>query len=178
MSQLGELLPLIVFFITFKMVDIYWAIGALTATMALVMLVNKIRGKNPTGMQIGSLVLVLVFGGATVFLRNELFLKWKPTVLNWLFALVFLGSQFVGEKTIVQRLMAKADVQLSRPDWLRLNLSWVAFFVFLGGLNIYVAYHYSTDTWVNFKVFGMLGLTLVFVIGQAFYIGRKQLRKT
>jgi intracellular septation protein len=108
---------------------------------------------------------VLVLGGATLMFRNPTFLYWKPTVLNWLIAIVFLGSQWIGDKTIVQRMLGSA-AELNPQQWIRLNQIWVTFFV----INLYVAYNFSEAFWVKFKLFGMLGLTLVFVIIQSIWL--------
>lgn len=104
-------------------------------------------------------------------MRDETFIKWKPTILNWLFGAAFLGSQFIGKKPLVQRML---ETNFSLPDgiWGRLNLIWIVFFVIMGVVNLYVAYSFDTDTWVNFKLFGMMGLTIAFVIAQAFYLAR------
>ena len=118
-----------------------------------------------------SLVLISVFGGATLLLQDGLFIKWKPTVLNWLFALIFLGSQFIGKMPLAKRMMHHA-VSVPEPIWVRLNLAWSAFFFFAGLANIVVAYRFSEETWVDFKLFGLMGLTLVFVFAQALYLMR------
>ena len=110
-----------------------------------------------------------MLGGFTLAFRNPTFLYWKPTVLNWLIAIVFLGSQWIGEKPIVQRMLEKA-AELNPHQWIRLNQIWVSFFTFVGGVNLYVAYSYSEAFWVKFKLFGMLGLTLVFVIIQSIWL--------
>jgi len=130
-------------------------------------------------MHIFSLTLISVLGGITIALGDPTFIQWKPTFLNWVFALAFLGSQFVGEKNLVQRMMG---AQISLPDniWVRLNLSWVAFFILSGAANLYVAFYYGLDQdektrmdfWVNFKLFGLMGLTFIFVIAQAIYMTR------
>ena len=125
-------------------------------------------------MHLITLALVVLFGGATLVLEDELFIKWKPTVANWLFALAFLGSQFIGRANICKRIMGAA-VQLPEAIWTRVNLLWVGFFFFLGVLNVWVVYSFDTDTWVNFKLFGMLGLTVVFLVIQGLYIGRHAL---
>ena len=130
-------------------------------------------------MHLFSLALITVLGTITIFLGNPAFIQWKPTVLNWLFALVFLGSMLIGEKPIVQRMMAE-QIQLSEDVWRTLNLSWVAFFFISGVANLYVAFYYDLqaseadrmDTWVNFKLFGLMGLTIGFVILQAVYLSR------
>jgi intracellular septation protein len=123
-------------------------------------------------MHLITLVLLVVLGGATIIFQDEVFIKWKPTVVNWLFGAVFLGSQFIGKKPLVQRMMESAVKLTDERVWVRLNLLWVAFFVVVGFINIYVAYSFSLDFWVNFKLFGLMGLTILFVIAQAFYVAR------
>ena len=123
-------------------------------------------------MHIITLILLLVFGGATLLLKDPVFIKWKPTAINWLFALVFLGSQYIGQKPLVQRMMGQALDIDDASVWMRLNLAWVGFFVFSGVANLVVAFNFSEDIWVDFKLFGLMGLTLIFVVGQAFYLAR------
>jgi len=123
-------------------------------------------------MMLTSTVLVLVFGGITLLVRDKTFIQWKPTVLDWLFAAAFLASQFIGDAPLVQKLMG-GQVELERARWRTLNLMWVGFFALMGAINIYVLYNFSEATWVNFKVFGMLGLTLVFVVLQGIWLAGK-----
>ena len=130
-------------------------------------------------MHMFSLALITVLGGITIVIGDPAFIQWKPTVLNWAFALGFFLSIFIGEKNLVERMMGS---QLDLPDyvWTRLNLSWVAFFIISGAANLYVAFYYDLDaqpdvrmeTWVDFKLFGLMGLTIIFVILQAFYLAR------
>ncbi|CAB1274730.1 septation protein A [Candidatus Nitrosacidococcus tergens] len=120
-------------------------------------------------MYLVTLGLLVVLGGATLIFHDPTFIKWKPTVVNWLFGTTFLGSQFFMKKPLIQRMMSTA-ISLPSSIWKRLNLAWVIFFFISGSANLYVAYHFSEATWVNFKLFGMLGLTILFVIGQAFYL--------
>jgi intracellular septation protein len=120
--------------------------------------------------------LVIGLGGISLLLKNDLVFKWKPTVLNWAFALVFLGSQFIGAKPIIQRIMesvAKNEIQLIPAHWRTLNLMWALFFTISGAANIYVAYNFEEAVWVNFKLFGLLGFTLVFMVLQAFWISAR-----
>ncbi|MDH5388210.1 MAG: septation protein A [Gammaproteobacteria bacterium] len=130
-------------------------------------------------MHLFSLALITVLGGLTIMFGNPDFVKWKPTVLNWLFAGVFFISFFIGEKTLVERAMGN---QIELPDfvWNRLNIAWVVFFIISGAANLYVAFYYALeldektrmDTWVDFKLFGLMGLTLLFIILQAIYLTR------
>ena len=130
-------------------------------------------------MHLFSLALITILGGITIYLGNPAFIQWKPTVLNWLFAVVFLFSMFIGDRPIIQRMMGE-QIKLPENVWKTLNLSWVAFFFISGTANLYVAFYYDLqaeagvrmDTWVNFKLFGLMGLTIAFVILQAIYLSR------
>lgn len=170
MSQLFELVPLVGFFVAYKMYDIYVAVVVLMVLMALGLIVHRAQKKTITNMQWVSFVLVVIFGGITIFFRNEIFIKWKPTVLNWGFGLAFFISHFVGKKNFTERIMSAAKLNAPKKVWERLNWSWVIFFMISGALNIFVAYQFSTDIWVNFKLFGLFGLTFAFAIGQAIYL--------
>jgi intracellular septation protein len=152
------------------MYDIFVATAvAIVAAFVQVMLF-WIKHKRFDNMQLVTLGLIVLLGGATLVLYDETFIKWKPSVVNWLFAIVFLGSQWIGSKPIIQRLMEQ-HIQVDTPQvWTVVNLSWVGFFVFSGLLNLYVAFNFSTDVWVNFKLFGLMGLTFVFVIIQGIYL--------
>lgn len=138
-----------------------------------------LKNRHVEKMHLFSLALITVLGGITIMLKNPAFVQWKPTVLNWLFAALFLGSFFVGEKTLVERAMGK-QIVLPRQIWNRLNISWVAFFLLSGAANLYVAFYFRPgadqqsrmDTWVDFKVFGLMGMTIIFVILQAIYLAR------
>ena len=176
MKLLFDFLPVVLFFVVYKMHDdphqgFMYATVAIIAATALQMLVLWMRERRVEKMHVAVLAIVVIFGGITLALDDPIFLKWKPTIVNWLFAIVFLGSQFVGAKNIVRRLM-ESRVKLPDPVWTRLNASWVAFFAFCGGLNLFVVYHFDTDTWVDFKLFGLMGLTLAFVVGQGLYMMR------
>jgi intracellular septation protein len=170
MKFLFDFFPVILFFIAFKAADIYVATGvAIVATFVQVAWL-KLRGKRVEPMLWASLAIIAVFGGATLFLQDETFIKWKPTVLYWLFGAVLAGA-LVFRRNLI-RMMLSEQVQLPEPIWWRLNWSWIGFFVFMGALNLYVAYNYSTDHWVNFKLFGGMGLMLVFVLAQALVLSR------
>ena len=113
----------------------------------------------------------MVFGGATLFLHDPTFIKWKPTVINLAFALIFLGSMFIGDKPLAQRFLGNA-VEAPRNTWNKLNTAWIIFFVFVAALNLYIAYNFSEEIWVNFKLFGMIGLTIAFIIIQMILLNR------
>jgi len=173
MKFLFDFFPILLFFIAYKAYDIY--VATAVAIIAAFIQVGWfwLQFRRFEKMHVITLLLITVLGGATLLLQDPNFIKWKPTVVNWLFGVVFIGSQFIGKKTIVQRMM-EASVELPAAIWTKLNLAWAVFFIFLGFLNLYVAFsgHYDMDAWVNFKMFGMIGLTFVFIIGQAFFIGR------
>jgi intracellular septation protein len=117
-----------------------------------------------------SLAIIAVFGGATLLLQDETFIKWKPTVLYWLFGAVLAGALALRRNLV--RAMLSEQIRLPEPIWLRLSWSWIGFFVFMGALNLYVAYNFSTDNWVNFKLFGGMGLMLLFVLAQAMVLAK------
>jgi len=173
MSQLFEFIPLIGFFLSYKFFDIYVAVTVLMALMTIGLIFIKFQKSSITNMQWMSWVLVVIFGTITLIFRDEIFIKWKPTVLNWGFGLAFLLSRFFGKKNLTERLLSTVKIDASPEIWDRLNFSWVIFFMFSGTLNIIVAYRFSTDTWVNFKLFGLFGLTFLFAIGQAIYLRKK-----
>ncbi|HXH03151.1 MAG TPA: septation protein A [Candidatus Competibacteraceae bacterium] len=171
MKLFFDFLPVVLFFIAFKFAGIYVATAVIMlATLAQVGWSWWREGKVEK-MPLVTLALVLVLGAATLWFQDETFVKWKPTLVNWLFALAFLASHYLGDKPLVQRLMGR-ELTLPDPIWLRLSWAWIAFFVSLGVTNLFVAYQFDTDTWVDFKLFGMLGLTLAFVIAQGFYLAR------
>ena len=171
MKLLLDFFPVILFFIAFKMYDIYVATAVAIAASIVQVAYVYIRNKRVEKMHLFTLGLIVILGGATLVLQDEAFIKWKPTIVNWGFALVFFGSHFIGKKTIIRRMM---DSAISMPDfaWLRLSQMWISFFIFSGIANLYVAYNFDTDTWVNFKLFGLMGLTVAFLVLQVIYINR------
>ena len=171
MKFLFDLFPVLLFFAAFKLYDIYIATAAaIGATFLQIGLLAVLRRKIDT-MLWASLAIIVVFGGATLALRDETFIKWKPTVLYWLFAAVLAGSALLFRRNLI-RAMLGAQVDLPEPVWARLNWSWVGFFAFMGAANLLVAFNFSTDQWVNFKLFGATGLMLLFVIVQALFLAR------
>lgn len=176
MKFLFDFFPIILFFIVFNSYDDQMdgviaatktMIAASTIQIALFWLKNR-RFEN---MHLITLAMVVVLGGATIYFRNADFIKWKPTAVNWLFAIAFFGSEFIGKKSFLKRMMEK-NISLPETIWSRLNYAWVVFFILMGTVNLYVAFNFSLDDWVDFKTFGMLGLTFAFVILQAFYMAR------
>jgi intracellular septation protein len=171
MKFLFDLFPVILFFAAFKAFDIYIATGVVIAATAAQIGWVWFRHRKVDTMLWVSLGLVVVFGGATLFLRDETFIKWKPTILYWLFA----GSLFISARFLERNLIRKMlEQQMQLPDtlWQRLNLAWIAFFAVMGVLNLYIAFNYSTDTWVSFKLFGGMGLMIAFIIGQGLLLAK------
>jgi intracellular septation protein len=171
MKFLFDLLPVALFFVAFKIAGIYVATAVAIATTLLQVGWLKLRKQRVHPMLWASLGIIVVFGGATLFLQDETFIKWKPTVLYWLFGVVLAGAAALFRRNLI-RVMLSEQVELPERIWARLNWSWVAFFAFMGAANLYVAYHYSTDLWVNFKLFGGMGLMLAFVVVQSLLLAK------
>jgi intracellular septation protein len=169
MQLLLDYIPIVIFIVAYFYEDIFFATTVLMLTMPVVLALQWFLTRKLNRIYAASTALVLVLGGFTLAFRNPTFLYWKPTVLNLAFALAFLGSQWIGEKPFVKRMLGSA-AELKDEQWLRLNQIWVAFFVFVGVVNLYVAYSFSEAFWVKFKLFGMLGITLVFVIVQSVWL--------
>ncbi len=171
MKILTDLFPVILFFVAYKLAGIYTATAVAIGASIVQVGWNRWRHGRVETMHWVTLGLLLFFGGLTLLLRDPVFIKWKPTVVNWLFAAAFLGSALFMERSLLQRMM---DHAVTLPDavWKRLNLAWVGFFLFIGAANLYVAYNFPEETWVDFKLFGMMGLTLLFLVAQGFYLSR------
>ncbi|ATX78815.1 intracellular septation protein [Mariprofundus aestuarium] len=169
MKMFFDFLPVLLFFIVYKMYDIYLATGVLIAASFIQTVGHRVIKGSFEKTHVITFALIALFGGLTIALQDETFIKWKPTAINWLFSVVFIGSQFIGEKTIIERMMG-GNLTLPRMVWLKLNIAWAIFFIVLGALNIYVAFSFDTDTWVNFKLFGLMGLTFLFIIAQSLFL--------
>ena len=171
MKLLTDFLPILIFFIFYRMFDIYVATQVLMDAMVLQIVLMKLFRRPVEKMHWITLGLVMVFGGLTLGLHNPEFIMWKPTVINWLFAAALLFSECFMAKGLMRRMLGSvADF----PDavMVRLNYAWVLFLIGAGVLNLYVAYNYPESTWVDFKLFGLTGLSIVFVIGQSLYLAR------
>ncbi len=171
MKILNDYLPIICFFIVFKLYGIYAATAAVIVISTLQVSFFWFKNRRLETIPLVTLVLVVILGGTTLLLHDEIFIKWKPSVVYWLFTLALLGSQWFTKKSIMERMMGE-KISLPKPIWSQVNVAWSIFFLGLGFLNIYVVYHFSTNAWVNFKLFGTLGLILVFAIAQSIYISR------
>ena len=199
MKFLFDLFPVILFFITLKIAEktassslvlakILSSIGFATlvkpslvpimlATVAVIIasiiqiIWAKFHYKKVDNTLWLSALLVVVLGGLTLYFQNDAFIKWKPTLLYWTFATVLIGANLFAKKNIIKTMMGK-EIALPEPIWNKLNLAWAIFFASLGVLNLYVAFHYSIDTWASFKLFGTMGLMLLFVIAQSLAISK------
>ncbi|RKT45139.1 inner membrane-spanning protein YciB [Thiocapsa rosea] len=212
MKLFVDFFPILLFFAAYKLEGIYVATGVAILASAILVGWSWMRRRHVETMPLVTLGLLVLFGGLTIALRDPIFVMWKPTIVNWLFGAAFLGSQFIGKRTLIERMMGKA-VELPSAVWTRLNMMWIGFFIVTGLVNLFVVYigsgffgaqqalilasglqdidlsacterfsgellslcndtHAREDIWVNFKLFGMMGMTLVFVIAQAFYLSR------
>lgn len=172
MAFLFDFFPVLLFFLAYQWKGIFFATGVIIVATLVQVAVQWIRTRNVKPMHLVTAVLVFVFGGLTLLIGDAEWIKWKVTVLYGLFAAAFLASRFVGSrKTVVERLLGK-EIELPVSVWRRLNAMWIGFFLVLGLLNTYVMFRYDTDTWVDFKFYGVLGLTFIFVLIQAVYLSR------
>lgn len=211
MKFLADFFPILLFFVAYKFYDIYVATAVAIASSVLQVGTHWLRHRRVENMHLITLALLVVFGGLTIILQDRAFIMWKPSIVNWLFAAVFLGSHFIGDRPLVKRMMGHA-IEVPPSVWNRLNQSWVLFFILMGAANLYVANLFFVvesqlkavvgtgagdidlalctetfkeqalslclearereETWVNFKLFGMMGLTILFVVAQAFYLAR------
>ncbi len=181
MQLLFDFLPVIAFFIAYQLAhDIFVATAVIIVATVLQVTIHWFRTRRVNPMHLVSAGLVLVFGGLTLAIRNPQFIMWKVTVVNWLFAIAFLASQWrpFGGRPVIERLMTATNAQINLDPalWRRLNLVWVAFFLLTGAINIAVFSIFDEATWVNFKFYGLLGLTFVFVIAQGFWIASRSRR--
>lgn len=184
MKQFIDFIPLLLFFIVYKIepraVDIlghsFMVGGIFSATAMLILSSVVVYGtlfitqRKLEKSQLLTLIACLVFGSLTLAFHSEAVLKWKAPVVNWVFALAFAGSHFIGDRPLIQRIMGHA-LSLPQAIWTRLNIAWIIFFLFCGAANLYVAFTYQ-DYWVDFKVFGSLGMTLLFLVGQGIFLAR------
>lgn len=197
MSFLIEFLPVILFFAAYKfysslpisLIDsinelmpfslaagkeadaIYFATLIAIIISGITVLIHYLKHRTYNKNQVITFILFIIFGGATLFLRDPAFIKWKPTVINLIFALIFLTSTFIGEKPLAQRFLG-STLHAPKHIWLKLNNAWIIFFIAIAAINLYIAYNFSEEFWVNFKLFGMMGLTFAFIIIQIIILSR------
>ena len=172
MKFFTDLLPILAFFIVYKKFDIFYATAAAIIITVLQVLYSYLTSKKVEKVQIINLVVILVFGGMTILFQNETFIKWKPSVLYWVFGAILIFSKVVLKINLIQKFLSK-QVMLPATDWDSLNVHWILFFLLMGFINIYIAYVYSLDTWVNFKLFGSTLLLIIFMIFQGVFIYKK-----
>ncbi len=170
MKLLFDFLPLLLFLVAYRKFDIYVATATAIAVSIGQIAYLALRRRRIEPVVWVSLVIILVFGGATIALHDETFIKWKPTVLYWVGAAVLAGGELLGRSAL--RGLLGSQLALPEPVWRRVAWAWVVFLLLIGALNLFVAFTFSTDVWVSFKVFGLLGLMLLFVVGQSFYLAR------
>ncbi|OZI19714.1 septation protein A [Bordetella genomosp. 9] len=170
---LFDLFPLLLFFIAYRYAGIYTATAVAITASVLQILWLRLTGRPIEGMHWINLTVIVVFGGATLWLHSDVFIKWKPTVLYWLFGGALLIGRWLFKRNLVRRLLEK---QIALPDavWDKLNATWAVFFLIAGAANLYVAFsgHFSESEWVTFKAFGLMGLMIVFVLAQSLWLGR------
>jgi intracellular septation protein len=179
MKLLYDLFPLLLFFAAFKLYDIYTATAVAIVASVVQVAAQWLRRRRFETMPLVTLGVLIVFGGLTLWLHDDTFIKWKPTIVYWVLGTMVLGSQWIGRLTLVERLLGK-QISLPAAVWSRQNLSWGLFFIALGALNLYVAFFFRPELaaaerqaiWVNFKVFGLFGLTLVFLLIQGVLMAR------
>lgn len=171
MKFLFDLFPVILFFAAFKFFGIYVATAVAMAATFLQIGWVWFRHRKVDTMLWVSLGVITIFGSATLLLQDETFIKWKPTVLYWLFSLTLLIAEIAFHKNLIKAMMDK-QMTLPAPIWRKLLLSWAGFFAIMGIINLYVAFNYSTDTWVSFKLFGGTGLMVVFIVLQALLLAK------
>lgn len=170
MKQWLDFIPLFVFFATFKAYGIFPATAVLIASSIVVYGGLWLKDRHLENSQKITLVATILFGSATLLLHDEAYLKWKAPVINWIFAAAFLGSMYIGKEPLVQKMLGKA-FDMPAEVWRKLNWAWIGFFIFAGASNAYVAFYFE-QYWVDFKVFGSLAMTFVFIIAQFFLLSR------
>ncbi len=185
MKLFFDFLPIALFFVAYKfgggiyhwdgqeydIKGIYVATAVMIIASILQVTITWLLTRKVEKSHLITLVLVLVLGGATLWLQNPDFIKWKPTAVNWLFAFAFFISMVFTKKSLLERMMAE-HIQMPAAVWFKLNIAWILFFIGSGLANLYVAFNFEEATWVNFKLFGLLGLTIVFIVGQAIYLSQ------
>jgi len=185
MKVFFDFLPIALFFIAYKfgggtyhwdgqeydIKGIYVATAVMIIASILQVSITWLLTRKVEKSHLITLVLVVILGGATLYLQNPDFIKWKPTAVNWLFATAFILAPLLTKKSLLERMMSE-HIQLSALVWFKLNIAWILFFIGSGLANLYVAFNFSEATWVNFKLFGLLGLTIVFIIGQSLYLAK------
>lgn len=171
MKLLFDFFPVALFFIAYKWQGIFFATSVAVVASLVQVIAHYLIHRQLEKMHIITFLMMGVLGGATLFFRDPTFIQWKPTAIYWTTALIFLGSHFFSKRTLIQKMM-EANISLPQPIWHRLNLAWVVFFTAMGAVNIYIFSNFDMNIWVNFKLFGGLGATLIFVFLQSIYLAK------
>lgn len=177
MKILFDFFPIVLFFISYKIFNIYYATVVAIIASLIQVLYFRFKYSKYDKMHVINFLLILSLGGATLFFHDLRFIKWKPTGIYWLTSLVFIGSTIFTGKPLLQNILG-SNLILPLNIWIKLNWAWAMFLALLGGLNLYIAYNYDTDTWVNFKLFGTLSLTILFIILQTIYLSKYLSKKS
>lgn len=171
-----DFVPLVLFFVAFKWYGIYVATAVGVGVTALQVIINAIVARRFDKVQLIMLAVFVTLGGMTLYFHDPIFVKWKPTVVYWIFGTALLLSHVIGKKPLMQRMfelkLEKNKAIVPVPVWKRLNIAWALAFVTLGCVNLYVAYHFSTEIWVNFKLYGTLGFFFIFALLQVVYLSK------
>ncbi|QIW09580.1 septation protein A [Francisella sp. LA112445] len=170
-KMINDLLPAIVFFTVYKLYNIFFATAALIIVTLAQVVWEYITHRKVAKTQIIIAILVVIFGGATLYFHNEEFIKWKVSIINWLMGVGLIVTTYTMKETPMQKIL-KENIELEKHKWKELNNMWGAYFTVLGTLNLFVAYFFSTNVWMNFKLFGLLGITFVFLIIQSIYLSK------
>lgn len=164
MKFLVDLAPIILFFVAYQQRDMYYATGVVMIACAIQTVGWRLFSGEFDRNHVLAVALVLPFGGLTLILRDPTFIKWNGTIELWLLAIGLIGSQFIGDRPLIERMLGAGGLDLPDEMWRKLNAIWAAFFIASGALNLYVAYGYDEETWVNFRMFGLTGLSIGFVV--------------
>ncbi|WP_034413083.1 septation protein A [Candidatus Photodesmus blepharus] len=175
MKQIIDFVPLLFFFILYKLYDVYIATGVLVIASTLQVIVTFVFYKEVKKMQLASFIILVVFGSMTIFLHDDNFIKWKVTITYTALSILLSASHLLGRPAI--KGMLSKEITLPDDIWSKINWAWVCFFLFCAGLNIYISYEFSTDVWVNFKVFGLLIATFIFTLFTSIYIYKHMKKK-
>jgi intracellular septation protein len=170
-----DFILVLLFFITFKFYGIYTATVAIIIGATVQVIYTRVRHGRFDKKQLLVLAVVLIFGSMTLYFHNPIFIKWKPTVVFWVMGAALLVSQFMGKKPLIERLMGhvfEGKETLPARVWKNLNIAWTVFFIVLGSVNVFVAYYFSDDAWVNFKLYGVLSALILFGVAQSFYLAK------
>jgi intracellular septation protein len=177
MQTLFDFFIMILFFVFYKLFDIYVATSVAMVASVLQVMIHRIRFKEFNQFQLIFMGIIMVLGSLTLFFQNPWFIKWKPTVVYWVIALILLGSARFSSKSFIEKSMENI-VQVPKIIWSRINYSWICFLFLMGFANLYVAYYYDLNTWVNFKLFGTTSCLFLFLLGQIYILNKFQLPNT